>query len=213
MAVSRRLELLGWAERNNAWILEDDYDSEYRYSSRPLGALQGMDTSGRVIYLGTFSKVLFPAIRLGYVVVPHELVTRFVRMRETFDLFSPTLYQLVLTDFLREGHFARHLRRMRAVYLVRRDAMIEAIEHHAGDVLTVGNADAGLHLVAFLPNGVDDKAVARAAARLGMFPTALSTCYAQGASRPGLIIGFGGLDECALAGAVRRLADVIRATI
>jgi GntR family transcriptional regulator/MocR family aminotransferase len=172
-----------------------------------------MDTSGRVIYLGTFSKVLFPAIRLGYVVVPHELVTRFVRMRETFDLFSPTLYQLVLTDFLREGHFARHLRRMRAVYLVRRDAMIEAIEHHAGDVLTVGNADAGLHLVAFLPNGVDDKAVARAAARLGMFPTALSTCYAQGASRPGLIIGFGGLDECALAGAVRRLADVIRATI
>jgi GntR family transcriptional regulator / MocR family aminotransferase len=213
MAVSRRLELLGWAERNNAWILEDDYDSEYRYSSRPLGALQGMDPNGRVIYLGTFSKVLFPAIRLGYVVVPHELVRRFVRMRETFDLFSPTLYQLVLTDFLKEGHFARHLRRMRAVYLARRDAMIEAIEQHAGDVLTVGNADAGLHLVAFLPDGADDKAVARAATQQGMFPTALSTCYANAAPRPGLIIGFGGLDECALAGAVRRLGDVIRDTV
>ncbi len=213
MAVSRRLELLGWAERNNGWILEDDYDSEYRYSSRPLGALQGMDTRGRVIYLGTFSKVLFPAIRLGYVVVPHELVARFVRMRETFDLFSPTLYQLVLTDFLKEGHFARHLRRMRAVYLARRDAMIDAIEQHAGDVLTVGNADAGLHLVAFLPDGADDKAVVRAAMRLGMFPTALSTCYAREAPRPGLIIGFGGLDACAIAGAVHRLGDVIRDTL
>jgi GntR family transcriptional regulator/MocR family aminotransferase len=213
MAVSRRLELLGWAERNDAWILEDDYDSEYRYSSRPLGALQGMDTSGRVIYLGTFSKVLFPAMRLGYVVVPHGMVKQFIRMRETFDLFSPTLYQLVLADFLREGHFARHLRRMRAVYLARRDALIAAIEHDADDVLTVGNTDAGLHLVAYLPDGADDREVHRRAARQGMFPTALSTCYANGASRPGLILGFGGSDECALTGAVRRLAGVIRETL
>jgi len=212
MAVTRRLELLGWAERNSAWILEDDYDSEYRYSSRPLGALQGMDTGGRVIYIGTFSKVLFPAIRLGYAVVPHEMVLRFVRMRETFDLFSPVLYQLVLTDFLREGHFARHLRRMRAVYLARRDAMIAAIEEHASDVLTVGNSDAGLHLVAFLPEGTDDRAVVRAAAEESMYPTALSTCYANGASRPGLILGFGGSDERTLTNAIRHLAGVIRDT-
>jgi GntR family transcriptional regulator/MocR family aminotransferase len=213
MAVTRRLELLRWAERNNAWIIEDDYDSEYRYSSRPLGALQGMDTSGRVIYIGTFSKVVFPAIRLGYAVVPHEMVLRFVRMRETFDLFSPMLYQLVLTDFLREGHFARHLRRMRAVYLARRDAMIAAIEEHASDVLTVGNTDAGLHLVAFLPHGTDDKAVVRAAAEKGMYPTALSTCYANGAPRPGLVLGFGGSEESALTDAMRGLAGVIRDSI
>jgi GntR family transcriptional regulator/MocR family aminotransferase len=213
MAVTRRLELLGWAERNNGWILEDDYDSEYRYSSRPLGALQGMDTSGRVIYIGTFSKVLFPAIRLGYAVVPHEMVLRFVRMRETFDLFSPMLYQLVLTDFLREGHFARHLRRMRAIYLARRDAMIAAIEEHASDVLTVGNTDAGLHLVAFLPDGTDDRAVVRAAAEEAMYPSALSTCYANGAPRPGLILGFGGADEAALTSAIRHLGGVIRDTI
>ena len=115
-----------------------------------------MDTGDRVIYLGTFSKVLFPALRLGYVVVPHELIPRFIRMREALDLFSPLLYQLVLTDFLREGHFARHLRRMRAIYLARRNALIAAIREHAGDVLTIENTDAGLHLVTFIPEGVDD---------------------------------------------------------
>ena len=210
LGVSRRLELLGWAERNELWILEDDYDSEFRYSSRTLGALQGMDTGDRVIYLGTFSKVLFPALRLGYVVVPHELIPRFIRMREALDLFSPLLYQLVLTDFLREGHFARHLRRMRAIYLGRRNALLTAIREHAGDVLAIENTDAGLHLVTFVPEGVDDLEVTSCAAECALFPAPLSACYAAAPSRAGLILGFGGANEQVLAEGVRTLAGLVR---
>src|SRR5205823_10798810 len=127
MTASRRLALLGWARTGNRWILEDDYDSEYRYASRPLGALQGMDPAARAIYIGTFSKVLFPSLRVGYVVVPHALWGTFVRLREALDIFSPSLTQAVLADFLREGHFARHLRRMRKIYLGRRNALVERI--------------------------------------------------------------------------------------
>jgi GntR family transcriptional regulator/MocR family aminotransferase len=210
LGVSRRLELLSWAERNESWILEDDYDSEFRYSSRTLGALQGMDTNDRVIYLGTFSKVMFPALRLGYLVVPHELVTRFVRVRESLDLCSPLLYQLVLTDFLNEGHFARHLRRMRAVYLRRRDAVIAAVREHAADVMTIGNTDAGLHLLALIDGSIDDRALARTAAQHDLFPVALSALYASAPSRSGLILGFGGSEESVLAEGVRTLAGLIR---
>jgi GntR family transcriptional regulator/MocR family aminotransferase len=210
LGVSRRLELLAWAERNDSWILEDDYDSEFRYSSRSLGALQGMDASDRVIYLGTFSKVLFPGLRLGYLVVPHEQVQRFARIRQSLDLFSPLLYQVVLTDFLNEGHFARHLRRMRALYLNRRDALIRAIREHAGDVLCIENTDAGMHLVAFVPEKVDDRDVVRRAAQFDLFPQALSACYATSPSRAGLIVGFGGSDGAVLDAGVRTLAGLIR---
>jgi GntR family transcriptional regulator/MocR family aminotransferase len=210
MSAPRRMELLEWADRNDAWILEDDYDSEFRYASRPLGALQGMSTPDRVIYLGTFSKVLFPTLRLGYIVVPAHLVKSCVRIRESFDLFSPTFFQFVLTDFLTEGHFARHIRRMREVYLSRRNALIEAIETHAADLLTIGNTDAGLHLVAFLPDDVDDEAVVRHAARRGIFPLALSRCYARQTARRGLILGFGGADEAHLTSAVQALSDILR---
>ncbi|HET6764255.1 MAG TPA: PLP-dependent aminotransferase family protein, partial [Longimicrobiaceae bacterium] len=133
MSATRRLALLEWARRRGAWVLEDDYDSEYRYVSRPLGALQGMepDTDAtarrRVIYIGTFSKVLFPALRVGYLVVPPALYGAFVDAREAVDLFPPTLYQLALADFIREGHFARHLRRMRGIYLGRRQAVLDGL--------------------------------------------------------------------------------------
>lgn len=147
MSASRRLELLDWAKRNDAWIIEDDYDSEYRFASRPLGALQGMDDAGRVIYLGTFSKVLFPALRLGYLVVPTSLLSRFLHHRDALDLFSPTLYQSALTDFIAKGHFARHVRRMRTTYQQRRDVLVDGLRNrlghrlHAGDVLVQHGAD------------------------------------------------------------------------
>ena len=210
MTASRRLELLDWAQRNGSWIIEDDYDSEYRYASRPLGALQGMERTSRVIYIGTFSKVLFPSLRLGYVVVPPELFGGFFQLRETLDIFSPTLYQLVLTDFLQEGHFARHLRRMRAIYLARRDALLESLREHAGDLLDPYNTDAGLHLSAFLPRGVDDRKVVRNAALRGVSATALSTCYAGRRSRNGLVLGFGGANERRISLAARTLGNVIR---
>src|SRR5262249_15584348 len=116
MSATRRMLLLNWAARSGAWILEDDYDSEYRFGTRPVASLQGMDADERVISVGTFSKVLFPALRLGYMVVPTDLVPAFAAARDAADVFSSTLYQAVATDFIREGHFARHIRRMRMLY-------------------------------------------------------------------------------------------------
>ncbi|MEP6495420.1 MAG: PLP-dependent aminotransferase family protein [bacterium] len=209
MSAARRLALLDWAEHNQAWVLEDDYDSEYRYVSRPLGALQGMDAHGRVIYIGTFSKVLFPSIRVGYLVVPASLWDAFIEAREAFDLFSPTLYQLALADFLREGHFSRHLRRMRTVYTARRGALLDGLARHCHDTLTVHNADAGLHVATFLPAGVDDIAVTRRLQECRVTATALSPCYAGAARRSGLLLGFGGSPERRLLEATRTLGDVL----
>jgi GntR family transcriptional regulator/MocR family aminotransferase len=209
MTAGRRFALLDWADRRGAWLLEDDYDSEYRYVSRPLGALQGMDAHDRVVYIGTFSKVLFPAVRVGYLVVPPSLWQRFVDAREAFDLFSPTLYQLALAEFLREGHFARHLRRMRGVYMARRDALLTGLARHCRDRLTVHNTDAGLHVAVLLSGGLDDRDVVRRMAGRGLTATALSTCYAGPARRSGLLLGFGGSTERRLLEATRVLAEVL----
>ncbi len=211
MTAGRRFALLDWAVRRNAWILEDDYDSEYRYVSRPLGALQGIDGHDRVIYIGTFSKVLFPALRIGYLVMPPALRQQFIEAREAFDLFPPTLYQPVLAEFLRAGHFARHLRRMRGVYRDRRDALLTGLARYCGNRLTVSNADAGLHVAALLPPGIDDTAVVRRMAERGLTATALSTCYAQPARKSGLLLGFGGASEEELLDATRRLGTVLKA--
>jgi GntR family transcriptional regulator/MocR family aminotransferase len=210
MTASRRFELLDWAQRNQGWILEDDYDSEFRYVSRPIGSLQGMDTASRVIYIGTFSKILFPSLRMGYVVVPAVLSSAFVQLRETLDIFSPVLYQLALTDFLLEGHFARHLRRMRAAYLSRRNSLVDGLREHVGSALDLYNTDAGLHLSAFLPKVIDDREVVRRAAQRGIASTALSTCYAGKAPRSGLVLGFGGASERRITHAARALGGVIR---
>lgn len=210
MTVARRFALLGWAVGTDAWVIEDDYDSDYRYVSRPLGALQGMDAQERVIYIGTFSKVLFPALRVGYLVVPPSLWDRFVEAREAFDLFPPTLYQTALAQFVREGHFARHVRRMRAVYLSRRDALLAGLALHCGDQLAVHNADAGLHVAVLLRDGADDVDVVRRMAARGLTATALSTCYAGNEPRSGLLLGFGGSTERRLGEATRVLGRVLR---
>jgi GntR family transcriptional regulator/MocR family aminotransferase len=210
MTAARRFALLDWAFRRDAWVLEDDYDSEYRYVSRPLGALQGMDAHERVIYMGSFSKVLFPAVRVGYVVVPPSLWQRFVDAREAFDLFPPSLYQLVLAEFLREGHFARHLRRMRGVYLERRDALLSGLARHCGDRLAVYNADAGLHVAVLLSAELDDRDVVQRMAERGLTATALSTCYAGTVRRNGLLLGFGGSTPRRLAEATQVLGEVLR---
>jgi GntR family transcriptional regulator/MocR family aminotransferase len=210
MTAARRFALLDWAARRKAWVLEDDYDSEYRYVSRPLGALQGMDSNERVIYIGTFSKVLFPSVRIGYVVVPPSLWQQFVDAREAFDLFSPTLYQLALAEFLRDGHFARHLRRMRGVYRERRDALLTGLARHCEEQLTVHNADAGLHVAMLLSDGLDDRDVVRRMAHRGLTATALSTCYAGTPRRSGLLLGFGGSTERRLLEATGHLGQVLR---
>jgi GntR family transcriptional regulator/MocR family aminotransferase len=210
MSAARRLALLDWARRHHAWLLEDDYDSEYRYVSRPLAALQGMDGHGRVVYVGTFSKVLFPALRVGYVVVPPSLFDAFVAAREALDLFSPTLYQLALADFLNEGHFTRHLRRTRGIYLRRREALLEGLARHCAGAISVCNADAGLHVSTMLPDGFDDVDVIRRLTARGLTATALSSCYLRPERRSGLLLGFGGFPEPQIARATRTLGEVLR---
>jgi GntR family transcriptional regulator/MocR family aminotransferase len=205
MSATRRMLLLNWASRSGAWIIEDDYDSEFRFGSRPIASLQGMDADARVIYVGTFSKVLFPALRLGYVVVPQDLVPAFSAAREAADIFSSTLYQAVLTDFIREGHFARHIRRMRMLYMNRRAALVSAIRLQMGDRLEVIGAEAGMHLVALLPPGFDDVAVSSAAIRKGISAMPLSSCYSKPPARGGLILGYGGADERQIHDGVRQL--------
>jgi GntR family transcriptional regulator / MocR family aminotransferase len=209
MSATRRVALLDWAAKHDAWILEDDYDSEYRYVSPPLGALQGLDTRERVVYIGTFSKVLYPALRTGYLVVPSELWAAFLDARDAFDICSPTLYQLALTEFLNEGHFARHLRRMRGVYQRRRQALLDGLAQHCGDLLTVTNADAGLHLTTFLNASGDDRAVIQRMRERGLTATPLSTCYITKRRRQGLLLGFGSSDERALSAATRVLANAL----
>lgn len=209
MSASRRMVLLNWAARSGAWIIEDDYDSEYRFGARPIASLQGLDTSARVIYVGTFSKVMFPALRLGYVVVPKDLIEPFSIARDASDQFSSTLYQAVMTDFIRYGHFARHIRRMRMLYMERRTDLVGAIQEHMEGKLEVVGAEAGMHLVAMLPHGVSDVAVSRKATAIGLSVMPLSSCCLKRPSRGGLVLGYGGIDKKQIDDAARKLKTVI----
>ncbi len=211
MSAARRIVLLNWAARSGMWIIEDDYDSEYRFESRPVASLQGQDEDGRVLYIGTFSKVLFPSLRLGYMVVPRDLVSAFAAARDATDIFSSVLYQAAMTDFIREGHFARHLRRMRMLYMERREALAGAIRAQMGDALEVVGTEAGMHFVALLPAGTDDVAIAMEAARRGVSVIPLSSCYLRPPSRGGLILGFGGAPGAQIGGAVRTLQQCMAA--
>ncbi len=210
MSAARRLELIAWAQQHDAWILEDDYDSEFRYVSRPLGAVQGMDDTGHVIYVGTFSKSIFPALRIGFLVAPYALWDAFVAARDALDVFPPTIAQRTLAAFLAEGHYARHLRRMRAIYRARRDALVDGLRRECSGALSIHNADAGLHISTHLAEGLDDTALVARLAERGLIATALSRCYAGGAGRNGLLLGFGGTDERRLAEAVRVLGSLLR---
>jgi len=209
MSLPRRLELLAWAGRAGSWVLEDDYDSEYRYMGRPLEALQGLDTEGRVIYLGTFSKVLSPALRLGYLVVPPDLVDPFTAARELADRHSPSVEQAVLARFIAEGHFARHVRRMRVLYAERQAALVQAIGRDLPGLLDVRPAEAGMHLVGWLPEGADDREAARRAAAKGVEATALSMYGSEPSPRGGLLLGYAAVGEEEIRVGVRRLAAAL----
>jgi len=209
MSAARRMMLLNWAARNGSWIIEDDYDSEYRFGSRPIGSLQGLDADARVIYIGTLSKVLFPALRLGYVVVPKDLVPAFHATRDGTDIFSSTLFQAAMTDFMREGHFARHIRRMRMLYMERRNALIEAIRKQMGEAVEVVSAEAGMHLVLLVPPRANDRLIAQKAAEAGISASPLSMCYRTRPPRGGLILGYAGADARQIREGVRKLVKIL----
>ena len=208
MSASRRLQLIEWANQTGAWIIEDDYDSEYRYESKPIASLQGLDTNSRVIYIGTFSKVLFPALRLGYLVVPPDLIDRFFTMRRVMDLGPPTLAQTVLADFIDQGHFARHVRRMRMHYAELRRTLADSLRRTCGDALRIVGDEAGMHLTVMLENKCDDEEPAKLATEYGLSLWPLSRFY-QRNPRRGFILGFGGTTAAEIPSAVRKLAHLL----
>lgn len=209
LAMERRLALLAWAREAGAWVIEDDYDSEFRYGGPPLAALQGLDDSDRVIYVGTFSKALLPGLRVGYLVVPPDLVAAFRAVRALADRFPAPFLQLVVADFLLEGHFAGHLRRLRAVYQRSRDALVSLLQEMAEGHLVVQAPTQGMQLVARSGGGWDDDvAVAAAAAAAGAVVRPVSPMHvaADPARRcKGLVLGFTGFSDAELELGARRL--------
>jgi GntR family transcriptional regulator/MocR family aminotransferase len=209
MSASRRLQLLEWAQSLGSWIVEDDYDSEYRYESMPIASLQGLDRHARVIYIGTFSKVLFSSLRLGYMVVPPDLVDRFSSVRLSMDLGPPDMYQAVLTDFISEGHFARHIRRMRLLYAERRSALVASLHKELGPRFEVLGGQAGMHFAVTLPPGFHDQEITVKAARQNLCVWPLSPAYLGNKPRQGLLLGFGNTAVEDIPANVRKLRDVL----
>ncbi|MBZ5576236.1 MAG: PLP-dependent aminotransferase family protein [Acidobacteriia bacterium] len=212
MPLGRRMKLLDWARRSGAWIVEDDYDSEFRYAGRPLPALQGLDTAGRVVYTGTFSKVLLPALRLGYLVPPEPLVDAFVSARALADRHSPALEQALTAEFLSEGYFGRHVRRMRALYAERQEALVAAARNELAGLLEVEPAEAGLQLVGWLPKSLSDRAVSERAAKAGIIAAPISAYAMQAKLRPGLRLGYAPVNPRQIRDGVLRLAAVLATT-
>lgn len=210
MSATRRLLLLNWAQTTGAWVIEDDYDSEYRFGNKPISSLQGLDRDARVIYMGTFSKVCFPALRLGYLILPQAVVPAFRAVRDAIDIFPPTLYQQALADFIREGHFARHIRRMSVLYAERRERLLNALGHHFGDAVEIVSAKAGIHLVMMLPRGMDDESTAARLRAAGIACSTLTACCLERPRRGGLILGYGGVPSDQIDESVRRLARAAR---
>jgi GntR family transcriptional regulator/MocR family aminotransferase len=209
LSMARRLELLAWARANGAWVVEDDYASEFRYGGRPLAALQGLDTNRRTLYIGTLNKALFPGLRVGYLVVPEPLLPRIVTARYLMDRQPPALQQEVLAAFIGEGHLASHIRRMRLLYREQRDRLVDALRRHCADYLEVEPSDQGMHLVAYLRAGQSDTAVEKAALEEGVVVRALSRLYERTPARQGLMLGFSGYPAATIAPAVRRLAKAL----
>ena len=211
MSASRRLQLVDWAQNSGSWILEDDYDSEFRYESQPIASLQGLDPNSRVIYIGTFSKILFPSLRLGYLVVPPDLIDRFHVMRRLMDLGMPTLSQEVLADFIDAGHYARHIRRMRVHYGENRRLLTESLVRILGGKLQMIGDEAGMHLTVMLPKGYNDEEISHRAVREGLSLWPLSRLYMKN-PRQGFILGFGGVAAKQIPVAVRKLHHLLSKT-
>ncbi len=210
MSLARRRLLLEYAARHNVWIVEDDYDSEFRFSGPPLASLQGLDSHDRVIYLGTFSKTLFPGLRIGFMVVPPALAGAFARANTELFRDGQGFLHAVLADFIQEGHFSTHVRKMRQLYAQRLACLRHSIGDEFGDV-AISGGDAGLHLALKLAPGTIDTAIVAAARQQGILTRALSTYYADPASaQPGLLLGYGAVPADRIQSAFRELAQIIR---
>jgi GntR family transcriptional regulator/MocR family aminotransferase len=208
MSLRRRLELLEWARESNALIFEDDYDSEYRYAGRPIPAMQGLDRSGVVIFSGSFSDVLFPALRLGYLVIPPELMDAFAAAESASTHHPPLMEQAILSDFIDEGHFARHIRRMRELYSERLDAFLDAAHRRLAGLLQIPPVEAGMQTMGWLLGNLSAEKAAAAAARHDVEVVPLSR-YSRARRTKGLLLGFAAVDGPHLRSGVDRLAQAL----
>jgi len=211
MPLERRLALLAWAARADSWVIEDDYVSEFRYEGHPLEALQSLDRDGRVVYVGTFSKTLFPALRIAYLVLPRSLVPAFVAAKWATDRFSATLAQEALADFITTGQFERYLRRAGNRNARRRRALIGALRQHFGDRVEIAGENTGVHLVVWLsdvrPRDLPAVIARARAAGVGLYSVA--PFYTSPPPRAGLLFGYASLTEAAIRAGIRRVANIL----
>ena len=210
MPMEQRLNLIRLAEAWNAWIIEDDYDGEYRFQGQPIPSLQGISATNRVVCVGTFAKILFPAMRLGFMVVPEAMRAGLLAGLSTTGQFAPLLTQAALADFITEGHLTRHLRRMRRLYAARRQVFMDLCEKELAPWLSLRRTDAGIQLVGLFHRKLDDRVVAAAAAEHGVNVSPLSLQYHQASKRHGLVMGFAAADERAMRRAIANLREVLR---
>jgi len=210
MSLARRLELLDCAERHDASIIEDDYDSEFQFQGRPVAALQGLDRSGRVLYVGTFSKILQPGIRVGYVVVPKALAEPLARMQRNTGQVVSAGVQHALADFISEGHLRAHVRRMCALYEERQDILVQAVEKHLDGILRVERPAGGMQLIAELDGAQDDVMFSKALAAKGITARPISRFYLDEPKRRGFLLGFAGYSEAAINRGIKEMAGVLQ---
>jgi GntR family transcriptional regulator/MocR family aminotransferase len=209
LPLDRRIALLEWARKRNAVIVEDDYDGEFNYDGRPLESLQGLDTEGRIVYIGTFSRTVFPALRIGYLIAPKSLVPAFTAAKWLSDLHSATLEQQTLAEFIATGMYERHLRRLRRRNTARRAALLEAIRKHLGDRVEVTGDGAGAHVVLWPRARVNEEKVIAQAAERGVCVYGISYSFMTRPSRPGLILGYARLNEREIRDGIRLLSEVL----
>jgi GntR family transcriptional regulator/MocR family aminotransferase len=210
LSLERRIAVLNWASRIGAFVIEDDYDSEYRFEGQPAPALQSLDTHSNVIFIGSFSKTMFPSLRMGYVVLPAGLVDSFLSFRMKTDFRNSSFDQAVLCEFIAEGHLARHLRRMRTLYARRLTALIEGGKEHLSGVLELSNVRAGLYTIGFLRNGLSSRQAEKLAAAQGVEVLAVDRYTFRRPDPKGLLIGFAGYDEGAIREGLIRLSRALR---
>jgi GntR family transcriptional regulator/MocR family aminotransferase len=209
MSIERRIAVLNWAARTGAFVIEDDYDSEYRFEGQPAPALQSLDMHSNVIFIGSFSKTMFPSLRIGYVVLPPGLVDYFLAFRMKTDFRNSSFDQAVLCEFITEGHLARHLRRMRILYAGRLATLIEGGKEHLSGVLELSNVRAGLYTMGFLRNGMSSRQAEKLAATQGVEVLAVDRYTFRRPDPKGLVIGFAGFDEAAIRDGLRRLSNAL----
>ena len=210
LSLARRIELLDWARSAGGWIIEDDFDSEFRHAGFPLPSLQGLDTAARVVYVGTFSKTVFPALRLAYLIPPVELVGPILEMKGAVDHLAPTLEQATLAEFITEGHFTRHVRRMRILYGERQEALLDAVKRELAGALRMQAADTGMHAIGWLQGkGLNDVGVSSAARELGIEVSPLSRHCLRARFPPAILLGFAALPPRDLRAGVHRLREVL----